>query len=134
MTNECRWCKYQQDEVCPVPDDCDFRSLKFEKGAIIARAKKEARKLAQIRAKIVRMTYQDEDSAVKAMGELMDLAKALEIMVLVLQTDFGMERFEVRKIIKEHRMSILEKAKMASMMMNMNIRDKKKIGGKRGAK
>ena len=113
----CPWCKYQKDGVCLVDESCDFKNLKFEKAAIIVRAKKEARHMAQIRAKILRMTYSDEDAVMADVNMLLDISKALEIMCLVLETEFKMDKKDIRKIIKDHRMSILEKTKMATMML-----------------
>lgn len=125
MTDRCPWCKFTEKGTCGL-EQCDFEHLPMDEQEILKRAKQEARRMAQIRGKILRGTISTENELVKAMGELMDLAKAIDIMCMVLMTDFGMDRKYLRKQIKEHRMSILEKAKFAAMMADFKRKEGKK--------
>jgi hypothetical protein len=126
MTDRCPWCRFAEGG-CKVAD-CDFINLKYEKKAIVARMRKEAGKIAEIRKRLLRGNLANEEVIVAAINELMDLGKALEIMGKALQEDFGMSLDEVRKIVKAHRISLVEKARFAALLATARSGKKKRRG------
>jgi len=116
---KCPWCKYQKEGKCEL-DDCDFKDLPFEKEAIIERMKREADHVIEVRDKIADKEI-DEEQLKKDMALIMDLSMGMSIMVKALTEDFGMTEEEVKNAVGFKKMSLMQKARLASKMAQLKI-------------
>jgi hypothetical protein len=124
MTNfeKCRWCKVNPG--CEKNDfwkECEFRSLKFEKQDILERVRSEWEKIRLMREKVV------AGAALEEVSEMFDKMHAVQIMMGVLEEEFGMKKKEVLDVLKVEKPSLIESVKlMAKIKMLQKSRGGKK--------
>lgn len=104
-TAKCKWCKYNPG----CDDSCDFRSLKYDKDAIIDRMKEELDFVKALTKEIEKAENIDRIS---------DKLYGVSIMSQSLREDFGVKDAEIGRIVGS-KMSIITKAKLASKLMKM---------------
>jgi hypothetical protein len=92
----CDWCSYRAGGKCHDEADCDFKSLKMDKAAIIERIKQEVGVIEDLRKKVNLLSIQD---AQVAYFNVIDTAKGIDIMAKVLEERFGMSEDEVKGIV-----------------------------------
>jgi hypothetical protein len=115
----CEWSKYNGG--CGEP--CDFKSLPYEKDAILERIRKESDWLTTKKQSI--SLSSDVEVAEKLFLEIADKLKGIQIMVLRLQIDFGMTNKELREILK------VKKDPISSMKLSLLLAKQKFKRGKK---
>ena len=119
----CPWCKFQAGGKCGL-DDCDFKKLPFKKDAIVERMKREADHVIEVRNRLADKEL-DEDQIRKDVALVMDLSIGMTIMTKALTEEFGMTEDEVKNEVGIKKMSMLQKAKLASKMAQFKMMRKK---------
>ena len=111
---KCPWCQYLPQGKCTAKE-CDFKSLPYEKEAILKRLSQEADAVAYVRDEIAR----SDDFNADEFEKIMDISFGMQIMVTRLKADFGMQDEEIKKYIGVKKMSMWQKAKLAAKMQQM---------------
>ena len=116
----CPWCKYQTGGKCAAKD-CDFKELPYRRTDILARIRREADHVVEIRNKLADSHDVDEETITEDTALIMDLAAGINIMSKALQEDFGMSEDEVKKVVGVKKLSLMQKAKLASKMAQFKM-------------
>ena len=116
----CSWCKYNEGGKC-VAKDCDFKKLPYEKEAILARIRREADHIVEVRNKLADANEIDEEVVKEDVALIMDLAAGINIMSKALQEDFDMSEDDVKKAVGVKKLSLMQKAKLASKMAQFKM-------------
>ena len=127
MTEDaCVWCKYNA-HGCNTAD-CDFKTLAYEKKAILERLTIERVKVDGIREKFLANGKELSDEMMIEVADMVDVMKGMQIMVDRLVTDFEMKNDEIYEEVgfTQSKLSFVAKAKLM-----LKLRQLKK---KRGAK
>lgn len=94
MADRCPWCRYAEGGCSG--DECEFRTLPYEKGAILARLKKERIRIEVVRGRIVAMRYAAKEEMEEDVRQMFDVISAMQTMIDRLVADFGMTAEGVR--------------------------------------
>lgn len=124
----CPWCAFNK-RGCGDKLTCDFRTLKYEKQAILDRMKEERKRIETFKDTMIGVVFGDEKDAEKMMNDVVDITVALGIMVERLKEDFGMNESEIFKEVKYSEGAVdvwVKKAKLVSALSRM----KRRRGGK----
>ena len=128
----CPWCKYNPYGC--IPDDCDFKTLPYEKEAILKRLREEKKNIDKIRDKALDVDLKNATpETMKDMQSMVDISKGMQIMVDRLVADFGMKNDEIYVAVgfDKSKMSWANKMKLTMKLMRMK---EKRKGGKDGSK
>lgn len=112
LMSDCPWCKHNGNrcDTAELKKSCDFRNLKFEKQAILDRAKIEYAGIQLLRAK---MTKEKDKKVLEGlMLEAYDKSEGLKIMIRVLAEEFKMNPRAALKEIGFEKMSFSEAFKI----------------------
>jgi hypothetical protein len=120
----CPWCKY--NPKCGKHEDCDFRTLPMKKEAIITRIKEEVEWINEAKRKVVLSKTLSANVRTLLFG-IFDRMKGLDLMVKILQVDFGMSEEEVKVYFKKESLTSYQKLKFMRMVAMGMAR-----GGKNG--
>jgi hypothetical protein len=123
----CSWCKYRQT-ACDVEDavSCDFKSLDFEKEAILKRIRDEMVDVMEKQKHIDTMSHKD-------IFEMMDKVTGVSIMIKVLKEEFKMTDDEIKSKAKIPALSLVAKVKLLAKIKMME-RQRAGIPGARTTK
>jgi len=126
---DCMWCKHNpHSSTCNLDSVCDFKTLAYEKDAIIVRLQEESEFIVGIKKSLANMSVDKlELYAETDLRDLLDKLKGVSIMSSVLQTEFGMSERELKQLIVVEKDSFMQKAKLASKLSIL----KKSRGGKK---
>lgn len=113
----CPWCKYNPGCGDPMVE-CDFKSLPYEKDAIIKRLIKEREWIDTVKMQMLDGVYGKSD-AEEVMAGVVDRSKGMQIMVGRLVVDFGMDEEEVKKAAGFKKDSFLVRAQLAAKVAQM---------------
>lgn len=115
----CHWSKYNGG----CGDPCDFKTLPYEKEAILERMQTEAKWLKDQRESI--SAKMDVKMAESIFFQISDKIKGIQIMVERLKADFGMTDKELRSIMKTKQDPIAS-AKLALALTKLQLKRKPK--------
>lgn len=118
--NTCPWCKYN-NHGCDE-SDCDFKTLPYEKDAILDRLTIERKKIDGVRKKFSEFKGKElTDDLNRDLAWMLDVMKGMQIMVDRLVADFGMKNEEIQGLVgfNESKMSFVEKAKLMMKLRKM---------------
>lgn len=105
----CPWCKFNKSSCDGVEETCDFKSLPYEKDAILARIKQEYEKVQELKKGRTLESYKD----------IVDKVAGIQIMTERLKEDFGVEGDEVRKLSGVDELSTVNKLKLSAKLKVM---------------
>lgn len=128
LSDLCPWCKYNPYGC--VVEECDFKTLPYEKNAILKRLKKEKKKVDEMRAMIKDADIKKlEPEVFEKVQDVLDLLKGMQIMVDRLVADFGMTTDEVYNVVGfgNDKMSWLDKAKIGIKLAKLRRMRKKGV-------
>jgi len=113
----CKWCK-RNNGACNTKElvkDCDFRTLPYERNAIIVRAKKELETVKQIREKL----KDEKDAGViqSMVVDASDRVAGIRIMLDALQEDFGVK--DPEGVVGMPKVGMLDAMKLAIKLKQM---------------
>lgn len=113
----CPWCKYNPG--CGDPKvECDFKSLPYEKDAIIKRLIKEREWIDSVKLQVLDGVY-SKDSVEEAIAGVVDRSKGMQIMVDRLVADFRMDEGEVKRAVGFKKDSFLVKMQLSAKIAQM---------------
>ena len=124
VSDECKWCVYNGGackESERVRKACDFRTLPFEKDAIIARMREEKEFLARVVKEKSSATEDDLRIA-------MDKAAGMVIMSKVLMEKFGVKKEELQRELGSKELSWSERMKLALAVKMMQKKERQNDG------
>lgn len=113
LKNKCPWCKH--NEAGCDEDNCDFKSLKFDKESILKRIHEESVKINDIKRKIAAGNIRKEEAEF-ALRELLDISAGVQIMVRVLTDEFDVSESEIKKRFEK---SDVSKLKLGLKLMSL---------------
>jgi len=114
----CPWCGRNPGcENENFYEKCEFRNLKYEKEAIVGRARKEWSEIQNLRGLLLK--EKDAEVAKIIAVDVMDKSNALQTMMVVLKEDFGMRLGEVTRAIGLERPSVIESVKLMAKLKKM---------------
>jgi hypothetical protein len=128
MTNfqPCLWCKHNPGcENEDFQNQCEFKTLPFEKDAIMQRLKFEWSEIQRMRAELV--NEQEREKAEKLARNVMDKSQAVQTMMGVLRVDFKMRQGIILRELKIERPGVVESVKLMAKLQKM----KHERGGKK---
>ena len=122
----CPWCKYNPGcENENFHEQCEFRTLPFEKDAIMGRLKSEWVEIQRIRGELV--NEKDGMKAEKMARDVLDKSQAIQVMMGVLRNDFKMRQGTILREMKIERPGVVESVKLMAKLQKM----KHERGGKK---
>ena len=106
----CPWCEYNIHGC--QPKDCDFKSLRMEKKAILERMQQELDAINKAKRLLVSNRFAGDPKMVVL--DIVDKLKGLDIMFKVLWKKFGMGEAEVKSHLTEvEKFSVADRLKLA---------------------
>jgi len=122
----CPWCKHNPGcENEDFQSKCEFKSLPYEKEAIMQRLKFEWSEIQRLRGVLV--NEKEREEAEKLARDVMDKSQAVQTMMGVLNTDFKMRQGTILRELKIERPGIVESVKLMAKLQKM----KHERGGKK---
>jgi glutaredoxin len=118
MVVDCPWCKFNPQ--CDKADSCDFRSLPYEKDAIIERVKKENAEVEKIKSHVLqdREQYKVQE---KMLRDAFDKMAGVKIMCDRLEADFKMTELQIREACGLKSLTLLQKAKLVMIAQQFKM-------------
>jgi hypothetical protein len=98
----CPWCKFNKSSCQGVEASCDFKSLPYEKGAIVMRIKQEYGKIQELKKSPNPDTLRD----------VVDKIAGIQVMSERLREDFGMAGQDIRREAGIEELGTIEKLKL----------------------
>lgn len=113
---ECHWCKHNPYSCDKT--NCDFKSLAFNKEAILIRLKEESKKINTYKQQIVsgKMTQEEGE---KIFADILDVIEGIKIMSAVAQKEFGATEDELKAAMEKSEVSKVSLA-MKALQMKRN--------------
>jgi GTP-binding protein EngB required for normal cell division len=115
----CKWCTYRK-APCEFVEamDCDFKTLAWDKTAILQRMYEETVKVQALQKKIDKLDHRE-------MFEMLDILVGMGIMTKVLKEEWHMTDEEIEVQAKLPKLSWMQKAKLMAKvkMMEKQRRD-----------
>jgi len=116
MGSDCPWCAF--NPLCDKADSCDFRSLKYEKEAILERVKSELVEVDRLKKGVLKS---DDDERLIMLRSAMDRLAGVNIMSARLKVDFGMTDEGLRVACEMKEMNFMQKMKLAILLKKMQM-------------
>lgn len=136
MKDVCPWCKHNPFGCEEV--DCDFRTLPYEKEAIIGRLVEERKKIDAFKERMSgrEMSQGEMGKMLVEVRDVVDVSRGMQVMVDRLVADFGMTEKEVHDAVgfDEGKMSMVQKAKLWMKLRELKKRRTGADGSEEGGK
>lgn len=113
----CAWCKHNPFNCEGVETACDFRTLPYDKDAIMNRLQEEYVKYSADRKKLV--DGKDLKEQMQVANDVVDRARGMQIMVDRLNKDFGVPLEQIKKEVGFEPVRFVDRVKLATMAATM---------------